>query len=41
VWIGIAELVVLGAALFASVRGRITATGVIDEIEARDEEADR
>ncbi|AMO63216.1 amino acid permease-associated region [Mycolicibacterium phlei] len=41
VWIGIAVLVVLGASLFASVRGRITATGVIDEIEARDEEADR
>ncbi|MGE2714512.1 APC family permease [Mycolicibacterium litorale] len=41
VWIGIAVLVVLGSAIFASVRSRIVATAVIDEIEAEDELADR
>lgn len=40
VWIGIAVLFVLGAAIFASVRSRIVAASVIDDIEAEDERAD-
>jgi amino acid transporter len=40
VWIGVLVLLVLGAALFASVRKRIVATSVIDDIEAEDERAD-
>ena len=41
VWIGVAAVGVLGAALFASVRSRITGTDIVDEAEARDELADR
>ncbi|OBB58481.1 amino acid permease [Mycobacterium sp. 852013-51886_SCH5428379] len=37
VWIGVLVLLVLGAALFASVRNRILPAAVIDEIEAEDE----
>ncbi|BCI56059.1 amino acid permease [Mycolicibacterium litorale] len=41
VWIGIAVLLALGSAIFASVRSRIVSTAVIDDIEAEDELADR
>lgn len=40
VWIGVLVLLVLGAALFASVRSRIVAATVIDDIEAEDERVD-
>jgi amino acid transporter len=40
VWIGVAVLAVIGAALYASVRTRITGTAAIDEAELRDEMAD-
>lgn len=41
VWIGIAVLVVLGAAILATVRSRIVGAAVIEEVEARDEVAER
>ncbi|GAB3220544.1 APC family permease [Mycolicibacterium hippocampi] len=41
VWIGVVVLGVIGAAILASVRSRITGTDVVDEAEARDELADR
>jgi hypothetical protein len=40
VWIGVVVLGVIGAAVLASVRARILGTSVIDDIEARDEQAD-
>jgi amino acid transporter len=40
VWIGVVVLGVIGAAILASVRARILATSVIDDIEASDEQAD-
>ena len=41
VWIAVAVLGVIGAAIFASVRSRILAATVIDEEELADEVADQ
>ena len=39
VWIGVAVLAVIGTALYASVRSRISGTAAVDEAELRDERA--